>query len=773
MFSRGNAGFRAGAAWLCLLAVTAFGGVAAFRFALRWVPLPTGLENDPPPALVLTDRAGRPLRELPGADGGFARPALGLAKIPTVLRQATLAAEDRRFFTHAGVDWRATARACVSQFTPGRRSGGSTVSQQLVKLAALAPAPTRSWRAKAGRMLQALRLEQVWGKARILEAYLNRLPYGNNRVGCAAAAEGYFGKPARDLSAAEAAFLAALPQAPGRLNPYRHFARAKRRQEWVLRRMFADGVLPADDLARALVEPLRLLPRGRVFRAGHFVDLLLAGTARERASRTTLDLALNEFIEGELRRGLAALADREVADGAAVVLDNRTGEVLALVGSPDYRGPRAGQVNGAWAPRSPGSALKPFTHWLALEHGATPATVLADVPAEFATGTGGVYRPENYGRRCSGPVRLRPALACSLNIPAVRALAGLVPGGPAALRNRLADCGLRTLSRPAAHYGLGLTLGDAEVRLLELTNAYACLARMGEHRPVRLLADEPAAPGRRVGDPRAAYLLADILADNPARAPAFGADSPLRWAFPVAVKTGTSTDFRDNWAIGYTPEFTVGVWVGNFNGQPMAGVSGVSGAGPLLHAVFEHLHATRGPLTWFAPPAGIVECSVHPLTGKRLVDAATPGAVREKFLAERLPAPEDPEVDYDAAGRVRLPAEYAGWLAGGEGRALARKSVAAARSDLKSGKGFAIVSPLPGSLYGLDPDLPAASRRLALRTRGCAARAPRWECATLALEPDAAGAGTAATLREGRHVLRAQDPETGEWRETWITVRPL
>lgn len=443
----------------------------------------------------------------------------------------------------------------------------------------LAEPRPRTFRTKLIEAAQALRLEREWDKPRILAAYLNRLDYGNLRAGSDAAARHYFDKAPADLSAAEAAFLAGLPQAPSRLNPRARFAGAKRRQEWILGRMHALGWLTSEDYTRALAEPLQLAPPRREFAAPHFVDLLLEreapDTSRPQRVTTTLDLELNRFVEQTLRSQLARLREQQVGNGAAVVLDNRTGAVLALVGSEDYFAPAAGQVNGAWAPRSAGSTLKPFTYALAFERGATPASIVADVPCEFSTATG-VFAPVNYDRHCHGPVRHRLALANSLNIPAVRVLDEL--GGAAVLHARLRACGLTTLAQPAEHYGLGLTLGNAEVRLLELANAYACLARLGEWRPWRLLegAGDYKSPTRVISR-EAAWLVADVLADNRARALVFGLETPLRFDFPVACKTGTSTDYRDNWAVGYTPEFTVAVWAGNFDGSPMRGVSGVTG----------------------------------------------------------------------------------------------------------------------------------------------------------------------------------------------------
>ena len=727
----------------------------------------------------MLDAHGELLRELP-VDGHYARPPLALEQIPLALQRATIAAEDKRFYTHHGVDPLALARAVAGRVgwrrVGERKSGGSTITEQLVKLTC--PRPRTVW-TKLVEAAQALRLEQVWTKDQILAAYLNRLDYGNLDFGCAQAARHYFGKRPANLSTAEATFLAALPQSPTRLNPFRHFERARERQRWVLQRMEEDGCLPADELARARVEPLRLAARGRAFAAPHFVERLLAETGRAHTFaaaggrgeiRTTLDLGLNRFVTEKLREHLAELRAERVGNGAAVVIDNRTGGVISLVGSADFFAQRGGQIDGTWARRSPGSTIKPFTYLLAFERGATPADVVADLPAEFPS-RGAVYRPENYSHRFYGPMRLRPALANSLNISAVKVLAEK-SGGPAALLTRLRACGLTTFKRTADQYGLGLTLGNSEARLLELTNAYACLARLGDYLPCRWLAAEQSANAApvRLSDPVSTYLIADILSDNGARALTFGVDSQLRWDFPVACKTGTSTDFRDNWAVGYTPEFTVGVWVGNFDGRPMLGVSGVTGAGPLLHEIFERLHAQHGT-TWYPAPDGVVECKVHRVTGHALdpAHADGPDAVQEKFSALHLPSPES-AADYDEHGRVVLAPEYAAWLTSGDNW-LAGQASAAKISDATTEPHGAllVVSPLPGTTYVLDPDLPASSRLLDLRVKGC--NAPAWTCDTL--DCRSVGGQNVVVLREGRHVLHVSDPTSGVSRETWIIVAPL
>jgi penicillin-binding protein 1C len=664
------------------------------------------------------------------------------------------------------VDWRATLRAAWG-FVKNRRvvSGGSTITQQLIKLSQPRP---RTLRTKLIEAAQALRLEQLWDKQRILTEYLNRLDYGNLTTGPAEAAAHYFGKPLGDLSAAEAALLAGLPQSPGRLNPRTRWERARKRQQWILSRLETNGQLTVAQRERAAAEPLRLADGRRAFQAPHFVELLLqqfetSDAAQPRGPlQTTLDLELNRTVERALRQQLDALRAQNVRDGAAVVIENRTGDVLALVGSGNYFAAPAGQVNGAWAPRSAGSTLKPFTYLLALERGATAASIVDDLPAEFATPTG-LFAPENYNRRCYGPMRYRLALANSLNISAVKVLQSI--GGAAVLQQRLQALGLTTLVRPAEHYGLGLTIGNAEVRLLELANAYAALARLGESKPFRLARAAPAESRpatNRVCDRGAAWLIADILSDNHARALTFGLESSLRFEFPVACKTGTSSDFRDNWALGYTPEFTVGVWMGNFDGSPMREVSGVSGAAPVLHEVFEHLHERFGT-TWFAPPTGLVERAVHPLTGK-LLTSARALQVQEKFLPTALP-PVEAAGDYDEAGRVRLAPAYRGWLASGANGL----GDAAVVDDARAASALRLLSPLPGTTFFIDPDLPASSRGIPLRAEGGGTL--RWESDTL--ECRRGPAGPVALMSEGRHKLTVVCGETGQRSETWVVVKAL
>jgi penicillin-binding protein 1C len=743
-------------------------GWLALEIAWRLTPVPLPLTKSPPQSVEFVDRTGRPLRRIL-LDQRIYRSRCSLSDVSLNAIAATLSAEDKRFRAHSGIDGLAIVRALVQAVRTGQvRSGASTITEQLVKLSC--PDSPRGVWAKISEAWGALSLERHWSKDRILEEYLNRLNYGDLQVGLAAASWDYFAKPPSDLSAAEAAFLAAIPQAPSRLDPFTHFAATKARQRWVLRRMQVNGFLAEATYARALTEPLRLREHNREFEAPLFVDLLLErrGTLPPEGGvvKTTIDLSLNQWIEQVIARQLQTLADKNVTAAAAVVIDNATGEVLALSGSGDYFEPGIGQINGAWSARSAGSALKPFTYICALERGAFPGTVIADVPTDFPTETG-LYHPNNYNHRFYGPVTLRFALANSLNVAAIKVLEQ--DGGPETLYSALQRAGITTLGHPAAYYGLGLTIGNGEVRLLELTNAFASLARLGVFKPFRLLKQYETATrsgsgrsdtatlgsAQRIFDERAAYLLADMLSDSHARAGTFGLNSYLSFDFPVACKTGTSSNYRDNWTIGFTPEWTVGVWVGNPDNSAMRGITGVTGAAPIFHEIMMKLHERYGT-SWYQAPPGIEQCYIDPLTGHR-VSADQPRAVEEIYAFAPEPARSE---DYDSADRVRLSEVYQAWI----------ESDQNTLGDLLAGgrpaKHLHILEPAPGALYYLDPDLPAKDQRLVLRAESTGQ--VQWSSPTL--DCDAEGTQVTIGLREGRHEIAAQDAVTGETASTWISV---
>ncbi len=404
--------------------------------------------------------------------------------------------------------------------------------------------------------------------------------------------------------------------------------------------------------------------------------------------------------------------------------------------------------------------MKPFTYLIAFERGATPASIVADLPIEFSTRTG-TYRPENFSLRSYGPMTYRQALGNSLNISAVRVLDSI--GGAETLLPRLRELGLGTLPEDASFYGLGLTIGNASVRLIELANAYACLARLGRFKPWTLLHEPPVAPERQLLGASESWLIADILSDNQAREMAFGSRSVLRLPFKCAVKTGTSSTFRDNWTLGYTPEYTVGVWVGNFDNTPMQDVSGVTGAGPIFRDVMLHLHQ-KLPATWFDRPAEITSARIDPRTGKRLTPQAPPSRLsrEEFFIAGQLPAAAQAG-DYDAQGRAILPREYAAWVPSGANWLgdLVTTAVADARPQLR------ITNPIPGTVVILDPDIRNNGGRLLLQATG--SNQPRWTCATLQLQTE--GAYTFAVLKPGRHDIEVHDDAAGLTAKSFVLVQ--
>ncbi|MCB1228386.1 MAG: transglycosylase domain-containing protein, partial [Verrucomicrobiales bacterium] len=647
--------------WIRRLALLTGALALAWWIAPWLVPLPAALKVPRPTSARYVARDGSPLRQMLDETGQRSSPWTPLAEIPQGLIQATIAVEDQRFWHHGGMDWRALTRAVRDNFQAGRVvSGASTIAQQLAKTAAGADRP-RNLTSKILESLQARRLVREWGHSRVLEEYLNRISYGNLMTGCTAAAEGLFHKPLHDLTPAECALLAGLPQGPTRLNPFHHPAAAQTRQRHVLERMREEGWITEEAYTLALTQPLVYQRFHGGFAAPHGVALAEQQPLDSPSGiiRTTLDAHLQDAVEGVIHNELARLAAREVGHAAAVVIENATGDVLALVGSRDFHALDGGQINGAWVPHSPGSALKPFTYLLALEAGWTGASIIPDLPISFVTDTG-VYRPENYDGRCYGPVTLRTALGSSLNISAVRTLDAL--GGAAVLQENLQTLGLTTLTEPATHYGLGLTLGNAPVRLVELTSAYATLARRGQMLPWRLLLDAPRAAPRRLFSAETSWIIADILRDNQARLLTFGAHSPLHLPFPAAFKTGTSSSYRDNWTLAFTAEFTVGVWAGNFDRHPMQGVSGVTGAAPIAAAVLRLLHRERGT-TWIQRPASLQKHRIDPRTGHLLPPELAPRATlsrSEWFQPEHLPDLAQPS-DYDDTGRAWLPPEYAAW----------------------------------------------------------------------------------------------------------------
>jgi penicillin-binding protein 1C len=470
--------------------------------------------------------------------------------------------------------------------------------------------------AKGIELFRALQLERILGKSAILEQYLNRAPFGANLIGIEAASRRYLGKEPGDLSLAEAALLAGMPQSPTRFRPDRFPERARKRQGYVLDRMQALGMFTVEQRAFATAQPIVVRKDAYPFEAPHFCDLVLDEwneTAQDEGGgmlQTTLDPKLQRLAEETLRRHAATLALEQVFGGAVVILEVKTGAVRALVGSPDYHDKaHAGQVNGATAPRSAGSTLKPFAYALALDQGRiTPGLMLADVPRVFKD-----FTPMNFDGRFSGLVPARAALMMSLNIPA---LTLVEQEGVADFLHLLRRLGFGTLKKPASTYGLGLALGNGSVRLLDLANAYACIARGGEWRPYRSSEPEDGlrkTPGARIFSTEASWLIAEMLSGDERAETTTGHRADVRLP-RVAWKTGTSSGFHDAWVVAFNPDYVVAVWLGNPDGHPSPALVGATAAVPVMWDVVRGLYpANDAP--WFARPAGIKSRLVCAVSG--------------------------------------------------------------------------------------------------------------------------------------------------------------
>nr|WP_239467305.1 penicillin-binding protein 1C [Rhodoferax koreense] len=676
---------------------------------------------------LLLDRNGEVLQRL-RTDSSVRRGQwLALGDVSPALRHAILLSEDKRFYEHSGVDWRAVSSAAWGNLWNRKTRGASTITMQLAGLldSELHMGPGgRSMAQKIGQTLAARELEARWRKDQMLEAYLNLVPLRGEIVGIDALSRSLFGKAAHGLDEREAAIAAAMVRGPN-AKP----ALIARRACEVLRVMQADPGTPHAsapvscaglDLFASTVVQQRTLNAGDGI-APHLARQLLRadptnpGSRPPLAVRTTLHAPLQRLAVETLRQQLRELQGRHVEDGAVVVLDNASGEVMAWVGSSGELS-AAAEVDGVQALRQPGSTLKPFLYAQAIaEQRLTAASLLEDSEAQIATASG-LYIPQNYDRHFKGWVSVRTALASSLNVPAVRTL---VMVSPDAFQRQLQAAGL-PLKESGDYYGYSLALGSAEVSLLNLTNAYRTLANGGRFGPTRVVpataAGNKAKPeSTQAIDSRAAFIVGDILSDANARALTFGADSVLGTRFWSAVKTGTSKDMRDNWAIGWSQRYTVGVWVGNAAGAPMWDVSGTSGAAPVWAALMQQLHQklpSRAP----APPAGLVRQAVQFGDQRE--------ASRDEWFLEGT---QQAVVATDADGET----------APQPGQA----TLATPR----------ITSPVAGTIIALDPDIPPQHQRLRFTAAG---PDQRWR---LDGKPLARGAELRWLPWPGRHTLQLMD----------------
>jgi len=618
------------------------------------------------------DREGHLLYEVTDPHGGR-RTYVPLNEISPYLIKATIATEDRDFYAHPGFDPIAIIRAFYYNFSERRIvSGASTITQQLARNILLTPEERMqdtAWR-KIKEIILAAELTRTYPKDTILEIYLNETYYGNLAYGIQAAAETYFNVSAADLTLAQASFLAGLPQSPATYDPFGGgLDLALSRQEDVLALMVEAGYISSAEakLAAAEMQSYEFkAPRISMTTAPHFVvyvrqtlEALYGPEALYRGASlriyTTLDPRLQALAEETVREGVAALADHNATNGALVALDPSTGQIRAMVGSADFYNEEIdGQVNVALRCRQPGSSIKPLTYVASFERGWTPATLFWDVRTEFPDGANPPYVPVNYDREYHGPMLMREALANSYNVPAVEALQFVGVDGLLEMATRL---GVKSLAHPEHYcpdypyeqppaYGLALTLGGGEVKLLEMTGAFAVFANGGVRVPPNpilriedsrgnVLVDNSTPVGEQVISPQHAYLITSILSDAKARCIEFRCPSILELSRPAAAKTGTTDDYRDAWTIGYTPDLVAGVWVGNSDNSEMVNLPGSAGAGPIWHDFMEAALAGL-PVRDFAVPPGIVRYEICADSGA-LPTEYCPRRTKEIFAEDQPP----------------------------------------------------------------------------------------------------------------------------------------
>ncbi len=725
---------------LSLLLLVFFAAYAVYLFydlpSIRSLP---GRLNQP--SIKITDRNGQLLYEILPAEGGRNAP-LSIANLPQCMKDATIAVEDGNFYSNPGVDPVGIIRALWINLRGGETvSGGSTITQQVARTLLLGEEKTeRTLRRKLREAVLAWQLTRAYSKDEILALYLNQIYYGGMAYGVEAAAQTYFGKPASDLLLPECALLAGLPQTPGIYNPFTNPDLALERQRIVLGLMEKNNYITSAQRVDAENAPLSYNAVPYPIEAPHFIwmvrdqldELFTSSQLNADESlviRTTLDLNMQQLSEAivqrriELFKPLEGETNRNVNNAALIIIDPKNGEVLALIGSVDYFDPSIyGALNMATARRQSGSAFKPIIYAAALDplraNPWTAATSILDVSTTFSTRDGQPYNPVNYDGREHGFVSVRDALASSLNVPAVLTLQNVGIENVIALAQKL---GIHSLNEPQ-QYDLSLALGGGEMSLLELSRAFAALANEGVYTGTTFILDIHDADGNllyapkkkpalQIIDPRVSWLVSDILSDDRARSTGFGINSVLKIDRTAAVKTGTTTNFHDNWTIGYTPDLLAGVWVGNSNYQAMHNVTGLTGAAPIWAETMRSILQGR-PDKEFVQPDGLVQVEVCDLSGL-LPTEACQHTKTEWFIDGTQPATFDPFYKLSANGEIALdlPVEAQDW-ARSQGLPLLDDVAESIHSD----GDLILTSPTDNTTYRITPDLDLSAQQLRIST---------------------------------------------------------
>ncbi len=711
---------------LALATTVVIAGLAiATSLSLSPLPdrLPPAAEGDLTPRFV--DREGE-LLSVTYENRWNLNDRVPLDDVPEVLKEAFVTAEDKRFYRHHGVDWAARLHAVwtnVSSLRPVR--GASTITEQVVRM--IHPRPRTLW-SRWVEGFDAMRLERKFEKDEILDFYLNQVPYARMRRGVKQAAREYFDRDLDTLTPKESLALAVLVRSPSRLDLKKGTEAIEKPVRTLALRLQERGVLSPHELERIEATPLAVTSAEIEIDAAHFIARI---PGDEAEVVTTLDGSLQSKAQQLLDRQIASLSQRGVDDGAVLVVDHETDEILAWVNGGGFNQKAGGQIDMVEVPRQPGSTLKPFVYALALERGWTPATVLEDEPIAEAVGTG-LHSFRNYSRHYYGPIRLREALGNSLNVPAIKTVQFT---GRGELFELLRDLGVSSLTEHPDFYGDGLALGNGEITLFELVSAYAVLARGGIRRPLRFARDERTSGGERVLSPETASLIADILSDPQARALEFGRSSVLNLPLQTAVKTGTSNDYRDAWTVGFTHRYTVGVWMGNLDRKPMHEVTGSIGPALVFRALLAELHRNREgkPLYFSRKLRQVAICRES---------GALPGESCPRAMEWFRPGTEP---------HASCPLHSGG-------------APASTQREVK------IAQPSPGLYLALDPRIPDDLERFALEVEGLpqGARVEWWIDDALFAESNEERGRALWPLTRGRHVAKALVARSETDVPTWI-----
>lgn len=643
------------------LFILIFIGIFTYFFILKDLPSPTKLNSsNNPQSSQIFDRDGKLLYTVYGNKN---RTQIPLKEIPKNMQNATLAIEDKDFYKHGAIDIRGILRAVVANVTGKPIQGGSTLTQQLIKSTLLSP--ERTIQRKVKEIVLAFATEILYSKPQILEMYLNQIPYGGTAYGVQAASETFFGKDAKELTLAEAALLAGLPQSPTLYSPFgSHPEYAKERQLLVLKQMLDQGYISKEEHDKAVSEKLEYENISTSINAPHFVlyvkDLLTKKYGEKFTDqggfkvKTTLDSDLQDFAQLAVASEMAKLKFARAENGAALVTDPSNGDILAMVGSKDYFDTTIdGNVNITLALRQPGSSIKPINYAVGMLNGYSPASVFVDKEICFPNQGGANYCPKNYDNKFHGVVTMRESLGNSFNIPAVKMLK---LNTVSTMMSTASAMGISTFTDPD-RYGLSLTLGGGEVTMMDMATAFGVFANKGyrvDLNPIIEVRDskgkvieekktKSAIFGKKILPESVTFMISDILADNSARSQAFGTNSEL--VIPnqtVSVKTGTTNDVKDNWTIGYTPKYLTATWVGNNDNSPMGGVvSGVTGAAPIWNEIMSHILKDKKTSPLIKPP-DVVRVNVCKNSGL-LPKAGSECETRaDYFIQSKIPKKTDP-----------------------------------------------------------------------------------------------------------------------------------